>query len=204
MQLCTDILQGGNKGWEAGRHIHKVASHHMPVLPCHTLQRNFKNRARFLGSCGGTEWRVSKRAQQHDRLRNIQLQLQQTPYRTKMRHADAPHMFTYYVLINHIHNSKQIYDIKSENEVSYKVALIDYVRWHKHTDKDTAACTCVLDWCLTPVKAQICSNVWAWNGGLSLWSEGASDARLVLRDSQASTHMSGVKRDFKVQWERGK
>lgn len=42
-------------GRQADRHMHKVASHHKPVLPCHTLERNFRKSARFLDSCGGTE-----------------------------------------------------------------------------------------------------------------------------------------------------
>ena len=57
-QHWTDISQRGNKGRQAGRHMHKVASHHKPVLPCHTLERNFRNSARFLDSCGRTEWIV--------------------------------------------------------------------------------------------------------------------------------------------------
>lgn len=53
-------------------------------------------------------------------------------------------------------------------------------------------------WCLrrlTPVKASICSNVWASTCWVLLWSEEATEARLLQRDSQVSTHTRGV-RDF--------
>lgn len=51
---------------------HEVAWHHKPVLPCHTLERNFRNSARFLDSCGGTEWRVREsRAKQQIQQRDV-------------------------------------------------------------------------------------------------------------------------------------
>lgn len=51
-------------------------------------------------------------------------------------------------------------------------------------------------WCLTPVKASICSKVWASTCGLSLRSEEAKETRLELRDSQVSIHTWCVKADF--------
>lgn len=61
--------------WQAGRHMHKVASHRMPVLPCHTLERNFKNRARFLDSCGRTEWTVREIQQYAAKTAAVTLQM---------------------------------------------------------------------------------------------------------------------------------
>lgn len=49
--------------------------------------------------------------------------------------------------------------------------------------------------CLTPVNASICSNVWPSTCRVLLWSEGATEARLLQRDSQVSSHTWGDK-DF--------
>lgn len=43
-----------NKGGRRADVRHGGAPHHKPVLPCHTLERYFRNSVRFLASCGGT------------------------------------------------------------------------------------------------------------------------------------------------------
>lgn len=60
---------------------HGSASHHKPVLPCHTLERYFRNSVRFLASCGGTgqsgEGRAGNTVQTESRQLSLQQQQQQ-------------------------------------------------------------------------------------------------------------------------------
>lgn len=70
-QHWTDIPQEGNKGWQAGRQTYAwscITSQACFTMP--NLERNFRNSARFLDSCGGTGWIVresltTQQIQQH-------------------------------------------------------------------------------------------------------------------------------------------
>lgn len=85
-----------------------------------------------------------------------------------------------------IHHSKMLLSYKLEHE---------NIRLQTHSNTPTP-CIYIVDWCLTPVKVLILSKVWTSFCGLSLWSDRVREARLVLRDSQVSTHTSGIKGDF--------
>lgn len=144
---------------------------HQACLPCHTLERNFRNSARFLDSWGGNETIDSASS----RAKSTGVTLQTCDVRHDTFHSDYKHQYW-------TSQAWLLSGCRSELGVG--------VRLTQHAGREHRALCC-----LTPVNASICSNVWASTCRVLLWSEEATEARLLQRDSQVSSHTWGIK-DF--------
>lgn len=126
----------------------KAASHHKPVLPCHTLERNFRKRARFLDSCGGTEWTVRKSLTR----RQIQQHTAKTEAATFIEHC-------IYTLLKIRSKNTSFSKTQTRSQSVKRFELKDKSDGTNVMTQRQAATICDPDWCLTPVKALISSSV---------------------------------------------
>lgn len=109
--------------------MHKVASHHKPVLPCHTLERNFRNSACFLDSCGGTKWTVRESLTTQQIQQHTAKTVAATLRTEVIKLSDTPHLHYFYTLLQIMFNTHKT--IKTTE--CYKSAMIRVRRWSEKT-----------------------------------------------------------------------
>lgn len=180
-------LKADNESWQAGRHI--AASHHKPVSMCHTLQRNFRKSPWFIGSCGGTKWRVNQ---------SLNKATDSMAYSSNRSRS--------------LNDAFNVDGNVRLSTLSYLNTVTDYIEeivvrvrqgqsrgrlglW-RHRRSHTAACICAREWRLTPGKTSVCSKVRG--------SDGPNEAGLLSRGSHVSIHTSGLKGDCKILWMKWK